>query len=172
MNHTVQQLKSQSELWGRGELKISDQKEIILRWRTKEKKRTQRVVRWPWTALACFIFQLTPSSTINSHLRPCYTAACPFTRISMSLQIHISLKMWSSGKLRKAFISIRPPKNLLVSTGKPTHGGRKGCYTMERHASTPWITQHKHQHFITQNKNELFHARIFPIFSTGTSCKE
>lgn len=41
MNHTVQQLKSQSELWGRGELKISDQKEIILRWRTEKGKKRE-----------------------------------------------------------------------------------------------------------------------------------
>lgn len=70
----------------------------------------------------------------------------------MSLQIQISLKMQSSGKLIKTFISICPTENLLVLKAKATHSCWNGWYTTVRHTSTSWIIQHKHQHFITRQE--------------------
>lgn len=149
MNHTVQQLKSQSKLQGSWELKISGQKEAILQWR---KKRKQRVVGWPWTALTCFIFQSTPSSTINSHLPPCYTAVILLSVFSWVYKFIFHSKCGIQANLEKHLSTFVLLKTCLCPQEKSTPHSWKGCYTMAGHASTPSITQHKHQNFIPQQE--------------------
>lgn len=76
--------------------------------------------------------------------------SCLFPYIFLSLHICISLKCGAQANLEKQLSPLVLLKTCLWPQEKSTHHNWKGCYTMARHASTPWITQHKHQHFITQ----------------------
>ena len=153
MNHTVQQLKSQSELWGSWELKISGQEETILQCK-KEKKRKEQA-RSCLLTMNCFGFEklvLIFNQHLQAQLSPIFLH---FTQLLILLPIFPwvdKLIFHCSGKLIKASISIYPPKNLLVPKGKTTHNGWNGRYTMARDTSASWITQHKHQRFRTQQE--------------------
>lgn len=151
MNHTVWQLKSQSELRGSWELKIPGQIEIILQRRKKERGKKGNKELLVDLELLWLVLFFNPHLQAQLILVFLYVTQL-FIHLPILSWVHKFIFHWkcrAQANLEKHLSPFVLLKTCLCSQEKSTHHSWKGCYTMARHCSTPWITQHKHQYFIT-----------------------